>query len=254
MSHIPPAPSQEGASFYGRIRFEPALEMAAFRLLAEMDVDGARAAFGLLIDRLDLDGLGEMSREAVLLLLDVLQKVNCRLHRTSTDEVPYLTLRAALIEEFGALEDARAARRAFMPALNRLLARLRAPAASAHPLVERAKTFIDESYQRRLSLSAVAGRLNVSPNYLSRLFGRETGATLTEYIHRTRLEHAKLLLASRDRSISEIAYLVGYQNYRDFHRNFMKYENASPRQVQRRRAPIDENPAGIGRVHEGDAS
>jgi AraC-like DNA-binding protein len=42
-----------------------------------------------------------------------------------------------------------------------------------------------------------------------------------------------LLLAVGGRSISEIAYLVGYQNYRDFYRNFVKYERASPRQARR---------------------
>jgi hypothetical protein len=30
---------------------------------------------------------------------------------------------------------------------------------------------------------------------------------------------------------------VGYQNYRDFYRNFMKYERMSPRQVQRGAPP-----------------
>jgi AraC-like DNA-binding protein len=42
-----------------------------------------------------------------------------------------------------------------------------------------------------------------------------------------------LLLAGGGRSISEIAYMVGYQNYRDFYRNFVKYERASPRQARR---------------------
>ena len=61
--------------------------------------------------------------------------------------------------------------------------------------------------------------------------------TLTAYIQRVRLRHAKQLLAEGGRSISEIAYLVGYQNYRDFYRNFVKYKNASPRQIQRRLTP-----------------
>ena len=60
-------------------------------------------------------------------------------------------------------------------------------------------------------------------------------------MHRTRLEHARLLLAAGERSISEVAYLVGYQNYRDFYRNFVKYENVSPRQVQRRRRGSERN-------------
>ena len=40
------------------------------------------------------------------------------------------------------------------------------------------------------------------------------------------------LLADDSRSIAEIAYRVGYQNYRDFYRNFVKYEKASPRRAR----------------------
>jgi AraC-like DNA-binding protein len=217
-----------------RIRFDPDLEVEGLRRLSELDVDGCRTAFGQLVDRLALEGLDGSGREAVLLLFDVLQKVAARVHRASSDGDAYLHARAALARSFAAIHDPEEARAAFLPALHRLLAPLRRPADGAHTLVERAKLLIEESYGGRLSLSAVAARLHVSPNYLSRLFRSQTGRTLTEFVHRTRLEHARMLLAEGDRSISEIAYLVGYQNYRDFYRNFIKYENASPRQVQRR--------------------
>jgi AraC-like DNA-binding protein len=103
-----------------------------------------------------------------------------------------------------------------------------------NPLVARARDLIEQSYTRRISLSSVAGSLAVSPNYLSRLFRAETGVTLTAYVQRARLDRAKQLLAESGRTISEIAYQVGYQNYRDFYRNFVKYESVSPRQMRRR--------------------
>ena len=87
-------------------------------------------------------------------------------------------------------------------------------------------------YSPLASPPPIIAALAVSPNYLSRLFRRETGLTLTTYIQHARLEQAKRLLADDDRSISEIAYQVGYQNYRDFYRNFVKYEKASPRHVR----------------------
>ena len=45
-----------------------------------------------------------------------------------------------------------------------------------------------------------------------------------------------MLLADESRSIAEIAYLVGYQNYRDFYRNFVKHEHVPPSQVRRKLA------------------
>ena len=45
-----------------------------------------------------------------------------------------------------------------------------------------------------------------------------------------------LLLCHGETRLSEIAYRVGYQNYRDFYRNFVKYESSAPRAVRRRLA------------------
>ena len=59
-------------------------------------------------------------------------------------------------------------------------------------------------------------------------------ATIWGDIQRVRIGHATRLLADARCSISEIAYRVGYRNYRDFYRNFVKHENASPRAVRER--------------------
>lgn len=221
-----------------RIGFDPALESEGFRRLAELDAAGCRAAFRRLVDRLDLDDLGPRGREAVLLLLDILQKVEAWMHRDDTDGEASLAARAALLREFAALDDPGLARAAFLRRLDRLLPALGRPAPASRSLVQRAKTLIEEGYRERLSLSAVAARLHVSPNHLSRTFRQQTGNTLTGYVHQTRLAHARLLLAEGGRTICEIAYSVGYQNYRDFYRNFTKHENASPREVRRRAAGV----------------
>lgn len=236
MSRSHRLPSAQMPELYSRVGYEIALEALAFRRLAELDVDGARAAFARLVEQLDVRPARARGRDVALLLLDVLQRVNRRLHRPPDQDPSYQATRIALLELFGGIEDGEGARRAFLPALNRLLAPLRTRPSSAHPLVERAQAYIEDHYQRRVGLSSVADQLHVSPNYLSRLFRKESGMTLTAYVHRVRLEHARLLLAAGDHSISEIAYLVGYQTYRDFHRNFVKYERSSPRQAKRRLA------------------
>jgi YesN/AraC family two-component response regulator len=165
-------------------------------------------------------------------LLDLLNEVNRRLHEAPEADSPFHRNRLDLIVRFGTGQSLEQARRAFLPALNRLLSVDARRGRSTHPLVRRARAFIDAEYQRRLSLSAVAARLHVSPNHLSRLFRREVRMTLTEYIHRVRLAHTRRLMARSGRSMAEIAYRVGYQNYRDFYRNFVKYENAAPSRVR----------------------
>ena len=221
-------------SLLNLIQFDTSLEADAFRLLAKVDLDGCSKTLGQLITRLDVSGASTRPEEVRLLLLDVLQKINRRLHRTQTDEAAYQENRLALLALFGSLVSAAEARDAFLPALRTLLSPLLAINSSVHPLVRRARAFVSENYNQRMSLSTISSFLNVSPNYLSRLFRKETGRTLTASIQEIRLEHALVLLAEGRRSISEIAYLVGYQNYRDFYRNFVKYEDSSPREFRQR--------------------
>ena len=230
-------PSSEVPGLYRRIGFDAELEQRAFRALGNLDLAGCRSALERLIDGLSLDSAGPTDSETTLLLLDVLQEVNRRLCRPSSNRRSYRANRVRLIRQFAEVGNPEEARRAFMPSLNQLLATVQPGKPTHHHLVHSAQSFIDESYARRISLSSVASHLHVSGNYLSRVFKRETGTTLTSYIHGVRLEHALVLLANGGRSISEIAYLVGYQNYRDFYRNFVKYKKASPRQFQRRLAP-----------------
>jgi AraC-like DNA-binding protein len=212
--------------------FDAALEAEGLRRLGDMDPQGCREALTCLVQRLDLRGLGTRRREAVLLLLDVLQRVEVRIHRDAG--AAYAAAREGLLRDFAGLDDPETARALFLSALERLLAAMRLPSSAAPSLVQRARALIEESYSERLSLSSVAARLHVSPAHLSRVFRQQTGSTLTEFVHQTRLCHARRLLAEGGRTICEIAYLVGYQNYRDFYRNFTKHESASPGEVRRR--------------------
>lgn len=226
-----PVRTAEARGLFERLGFDPDLEALAYRKLSELDTEGCRAALAELAARLDLNGEG---KAGAALLLDILLEVARRVHPPRCAAADYLARREALVTQFSAHDDPEAARRAFLPALGGLLSGLRPQALGVRALVERAQAYIEDHYQDRLSLSRVARALHISPNYLSRLFRKMTGTTLTAYIHRLRIEHARLLLAAGDRTISEVAYLVGYQTYRDFHRNFVKHERASPKQVQRR--------------------
>ena len=217
---------------FDRICYDAGLEAEAISRLDERDLSGCRESFSNLLQQMDLSSLDGDSRPVIQLLVDVLQKVNRRVLHGPRHDAACQRRRIELIETFARVRGGEEARERFLPALNRLLEPLDTPRRDAHPLIERAKAHIGARYTRRLSLSRVAEALAVSPNYLSRLFRKETGLTLTSYIQHARLDRAKRLLADDARSISEIAYQVGYQNYRDFYRNFVKYERASPRRMR----------------------
>jgi AraC-like DNA-binding protein len=228
-----PLHAEATPSLLERLLCDGEFERRAFECLARQDLDGCRRAFAAMLEALLDDLEPPRARDRIgLLLLDVLHKVNLRLRPAAERDPDYQRRRLELIERFEG-QDGAGLRPAFLGALERLLAPS-TDAAAVHPIVARARAHIASNYHGRLYLSSVAAALNVSPNYLSRLFRRETGTTLTAFIQRVRLEEAVRLLGDGGRRISEIAYLVGYQNYRDFYRNFVKYEKTSPRRMQRR--------------------
>ncbi|HEY9007238.1 helix-turn-helix domain-containing protein [Ohtaekwangia sp.] len=77
-----------------------------------------------------------------------------------------------------------------------------------------------------------AGQLHLSPNYLSDLLKRYTGKTTQEHIHLQVVEKAKSLLWSSDKSISEIAYELGFEHPSHFTKIFKTKMGVSPKEFR----------------------
>lgn len=95
-------------------------------------------------------------------------------------------------------------------------------------LVERAKNYIDQQYQRDISLDDVSKMVNISPYYFSKLFKEETGENFIEYLTEIRIKNAKVLLQNTDKSIKEICVDSGYSDPNYFSRIFKKYMEVTP--------------------------
>ncbi|MBL0740572.1 helix-turn-helix domain-containing protein [Chryseolinea lacunae] len=77
-----------------------------------------------------------------------------------------------------------------------------------------------------------ASQLNLSPNYLSDLLKRYTGKTTQEHIHLQLVERAKSMLWSSDKSISEIAYALGFEHPSHFTKLFKTKAGKSPKEFR----------------------
>lgn len=73
-----------------------------------------------------------------------------------------------------------------------------------------------------------ASNLNLSANYLSDLLKRYTGKSTKEHIHLQLIEKAKTLLWSSDKSISEIAFQLGFEHPSHFTKIFKTKTGKSP--------------------------
>lgn len=101
-------------------------------------------------------------------------------------------------------------------------------------VVERAKRFIaDQLGEHDLSREDVANHVYLNPDYLTRLFKKETGMSISDYLQQQRMEYAKGLLAHTEQSVSDIAVASGYSNLSYFSTIFKKATGFTPADYRR---------------------
>lgn len=99
-------------------------------------------------------------------------------------------------------------------------------------LVQRVITTVDSDLTADLSLNALAGKLNVNASYLSALFKKETGSTLTDYVNDKRIQNAILLLHSTGLQIQTIASYCGIPDVNYFTKLFKKKVGKTPKEYR----------------------
>lgn len=95
-------------------------------------------------------------------------------------------------------------------------------------LTKRAKEYIKANYSNSITLEDVAREINVSPQYLSKLFKEETGENFIDYLTGIRIRIAKNLLEDDEMSVKEICYSIGYSDPNYFSRIFKKVVGSTP--------------------------
>jgi AraC-like DNA-binding protein len=88
--------------------------------------------------------------------------------------------------------------------------------------------WIDAHSQRPIDLEDAAAEADISPFHFLRLFSDVLGVTPHQYLVRSRLRHAAGLLAGDDKSITDVAYDVGFGDLSNFVRTFHRAAGVSP--------------------------
>ena len=97
----------------------------------------------------------------------------------------------------------------------------------------RALNIINAGFKESLSLESVAGRLNVNPATLSRVFSENAKIGFNCYVTALRCNHAAKLIKTSDASLTEIAYSSGFGTIRSFNRSFVKFFDCTPTQYKK---------------------
>ncbi len=99
--------------------------------------------------------------------------------------------------------------------------------------IQRILDYIRKNLTRNIGRSEIANALYLNPEYLSRLFKREMGIGLSEYLTQERMELAKALLKNTSFPIGIIASRVGYVNFSHFAKVFKQEFGISPSEYRK---------------------
>ncbi|MCT4597674.1 MAG: AraC family transcriptional regulator [Vallitalea sp.] len=102
-------------------------------------------------------------------------------------------------------------------------------------IISKVKEYLNNNYDKDLSLEMIADYVYLSPGYLSTLFKTENGITVFDYLTNVRMEKAKVvLLENQNMKIQDIANMLGYNSSQSFIRYFKKYYNMTPNQFRKK--------------------
>lgn len=88
--------------------------------------------------------------------------------------------------------------------------------------------YITQNYQNKLTLKELASRAYVSPEHFCRTFKNYTGVSVWNFIKTVRIDKAKSLLLNTNKTVAEVAELVGYTDEKHFSKIFRLATGISP--------------------------
>lgn len=100
------------------------------------------------------------------------------------------------------------------------------------PTVQKVIVMIESNLASDLTLSELATTLNINASYLSTVFKKETGKTVTGYVNEKRIELAQELLKTTNLQIQTVAQYSGIVDVHYFTRLFKKLTGLSPKQYR----------------------
>jgi len=155
----------------------------------------------------------------LMVLAELADAAAARRSDVALDEAGLL-MAARFVQVAGDATAARSASSDQKPAIN--------PARDRRRAVE-AALWLDDHAHEAVDLDTISRQAGLSPFHFLRLFARVLGVTPHQYLVRCRLRHAARLLADPARSITDVAFDVGFADLSNFVRTFRRAAGVSPR-------------------------
>lgn len=99
---------------------------------------------------------------------------------------------------------------------------------SENEIIRRAQQYISTHIREKLTVPAVANRVDVSPSYLTALFHKNLQISPGEYIRRIKLQESKQMIRENSMTFTEIAAALQYSTVHHFSRQFKEKFGITP--------------------------
>lgn len=100
-------------------------------------------------------------------------------------------------------------------------------------LVDRIKQIVSANLLKKINITEIAFQMDLSPEYISRLFRKHTGQTLISYVNSQRLESSLVMVKYTTAPFKQIAVECGFKNVNYFHTKFKKHFSLTPRSIRK---------------------
>ena len=101
-------------------------------------------------------------------------------------------------------------------------------------LVQNALTYIKMHVTEKISIDDIAHYCNYSTSYVSRNFNKVVGMNINSYINKLKVEVSKTYLITSNKTIAEIAEIVGFEDLSYYSRVFSSLLGIPPAEFRRR--------------------
>ncbi|MDR1093633.1 MAG: AraC family transcriptional regulator [Clostridiales bacterium] len=98
-----------------------------------------------------------------------------------------------------------------------------------NPYVHRITDYITRSYQEELTIRRIAKAVSLNETYLQKIFRKETGFTVFEYVTQYRINQSIALMRNTGLKFADIAAEVGFANRQSFYNAFMEFTGYTPK-------------------------
>ena len=102
-------------------------------------------------------------------------------------------------------------------------------------VINKAIDYMKHNFNTRINLDDIVADVFLSKDYFRQLFKKTTGTSITDFVQKTRVDEAKRLLLTTNRTVYDIAGSCGFTDIKFFYKTFRKITGKTPGEFKKQK-------------------